>query len=119
MLQLAHTIARRSRAYDETMPKASKDTIEKLEQRKRALEIKLKALKTQQKREERKKDARRKILVGSALVAAVEAGRVSEALFGQIIDEFVTKEKDRAFLGLSVSREEAYPTETPSRSESE
>ena len=101
------------------MPRVSRESIQKLEQKKRALEIKLKALKTQQRREERKKDARRKILVGSALVAAVEAGRVSEALFGQIIDEFVTKEKDREFLGLRVGQEEAQPTEMPSRSKPE
>lgn len=101
------------------MPKANRETIEKLEQKKRALELKLKALKTQQKREERKKDARRKILVGSALVAAVEAGRVSETLFGQIIDEFVTKVKDREFLGLGLREEEGQLTDQPLRAKTE
>ena len=83
------------------MPRASRENIEKLEERKRALELKLKTLRAQQQREERKKDARRKILIGGALISAVQAGKVSEELLGGVLDEFVTKERDRAFLGLA------------------
>lgn len=72
----------------------------RLEAKERELSIKVKALNVRRKSSERKADARRKILVGSAVAAAVRAGVLSEALFGQILDEFVTNEKDREFLGL-------------------
>ena len=72
----------------------------RLEAKERELSIKVKALKVRQKSSERKADARRKILVGSAVAAAVRAGVMSEEMFGRILDEFVTNEKDRVFLGL-------------------
>jgi len=76
------------------------EELERLAARKAQLEAKLKRLKVQQRHQERKDDARRKILMGGALAAAVRAEMVSEGLLFRILDTFVTKEKDRAFLGL-------------------
>ena len=85
------------------------DKVAALEQRKRKLEEKLRAaqvkersLISRQKAEERKLDARRKIIIGGAVIAAVRAGKLKKEWLEDLLDVWVTREKDRDVLGLDV-----------------
>jgi hypothetical protein len=87
------------------MPKVSE------QERIRALEQKLKQLKTLQQRREakarsvalhrsRRDELRRKILVGAVVLAKVEAGEIDEKLLKQWLEGAVTRADDRALFGL-------------------
>lgn len=74
--------------------------IGKLEQRKNALERRLLIARTRLKNEERKKDTRRKILVGAMLLAkALEDQEAQSALIRQL-DNYLTTQRDRELFGL-------------------
>lgn len=49
-------------------------------------------------KEKRRNDARRKILIGSAVIAAAEKDEKFAAELKMIIDVYVTRDSDRAFL---------------------
>jgi hypothetical protein len=78
------------------------ETLEKLEQEKVRIENQLKAIRYQRKAEERKADSRRKLLMGMAVVEAVKDGKITKAFLGEILEEYIVKERDREFLGLSL-----------------
>ncbi|CAN5759743.1 hypothetical protein BH24DEI2_BH24DEI2_10490 [soil metagenome] len=81
--------------------KSSKvQTIEALRKEEERLKIKLRKLKAQQTAAERRDATRRKILIGSALLNAVDAGEVSEAFLGGLLNRYITRKRERAFLGL-------------------
>ena len=77
--------------------------LERLQERKAALDRRIKELRTQESRKKRKEDARRKILIGGAILSAVEKGVISEEHLTRLLDDHITNEKDRRFLGLRVS----------------
>ena len=74
--------------------------LEKLIQQKMQLDERIKLAKTKSNMKVRKQETRRKILVGAAILAAIEAGRVKKDSIIKLVDEFVTRDKDREFFGL-------------------
>jgi hypothetical protein len=76
---------------------------ERLTEREQKLRQKLaeiQAQKTKLSETERKRDTRRKILIGAAVLKAVDQGNVPEEELRQILETFVTVARDREFLGL-------------------
>ena len=87
---------------------------QKLIERISTLEQRLKQLKSQQQRSEqrrrtfesrqaRKDDTRRKILIGTLVLARIQHGRFSEAELRSWLDEALTRAEDRALFGLYTS----------------
>lgn len=83
----------------------------KLAERETRLAEKAKRLKHQQQYKTRKEDARRKIITGGAMIAAVRDGMVSQALLAHVLNRYVTGKNEREFMELppkeAVSSEEA------------
>lgn len=76
---------------------------ERLTEREQKLRQKLaeiQAAKAKLSETERKRDTRRKILIGAAVLKAVGQGNVPEDELRQILETFVTVARDREFLGL-------------------
>lgn len=74
--------------------------IEKLEQRKNALERRLQIARTRLKNEDRKKDTRRKILVGAMLLAKAEEDLETRSALTRQLDSYLTMQRDRELFGL-------------------
>ena len=78
----------------------NKQKLEELEAKKKKLELEAKRLKSSISKKERTEDTRRKILLGSLLMAKVENGQWSqENLMGEL-DGFLTRDIDRKLFGL-------------------
>jgi hypothetical protein len=76
---------------------------ERLTEREQKLRQKLaeiQAAKAKLSETERKRDTRRKILIGAAVLKAVDQGNVPEDELRQILETFVTVARDRELLGL-------------------
>lgn len=74
--------------------------IGKLEQRKNALERRLQIARTRFKNEERKKDTRRKILVGAMLLAKAQEDLEAQSALIRQLDGYLTAQRDRELFGL-------------------
>lgn len=74
--------------------------LEKLLQKKKQLESQIAAVKQREKAEERKKDTRRKILVGSVLMRMVEQGELEHDKLQKMLDRHLSRAQDRALFGL-------------------
>lgn len=83
----------------------AKERVEELSKKKIRLEKKLKSMRYRMRSDNRKAEARRKILVGEAVLEGVRQGKISEQVLAEILDLFVVKERDREFLGLPVNKD--------------
>lgn len=73
--------------------------MEMLAAKKNALESKIASLRQQVAQAARRDDSRRKILLGSAIIAAVDAGVISSDSVVKLLTRFLTRPADRsAFL---------------------
>ena len=99
------------------MAKSIPEELEKLEAQKKKLEEKSKRLKHQQQYKTRKEDARRKIITGGALLAAVRDGMVSQALLAHVLNRYVTRQSEREFMGIELK--EAVSSEEISKEKQE
>ena len=69
--------------------------IEKLEARKKRLEFELQNVRRLQRKENRKRDTRRKILIGSLALKLLKENKLDRELIYAELDKFLTKEIDR------------------------
>tara|TARA_R110001599_G_C12238328_1_gene658625 strand:+ start:1920 stop:2201 length:282 start_codon:yes stop_codon:yes gene_type:complete len=74
--------------------------LNKLIKQKSQLEERIQLEKNKQQSRNRKNETRRKILVGSAVIAAVEGGNINPGLLRSILNEHTTRCADREFLNL-------------------
>lgn len=81
--------------------------LESLKARKAALEKRIREVRVRESRKRRKEDVRRKLIVGAAMLEAVQIGRINENVLEALLREFVTKPSDRAFLQLDEPKSEA------------
>lgn len=75
--------------------------IEELEKRKAKINAELIKIKANINKEERKKDTRRKILIGSAMMNLVKQGKFSNDELLSILDNFLDKDIDRKLFELN------------------
>ena len=86
-------------------------------QRKAKLESDLARLRAQEKNATRKGDTRRKIVLGGALLAAMESGAIQEEVGRKLVSRFVAERDRKLFdgspLAVSTTGAEAAPPEAP------
>lgn len=78
-------------AQAETKLKQLKAAKQKVEARKRAIEL----------NQRKKDDTRRKVLIGAAIMAMLDSGRMKQEKLMEIMDGFLTREAERALFGLT------------------
>lgn len=64
------------------------------------LEEDLNQLKAKLSKEKRKADTRRKVLIGSCVLSAIEQGVLNDEWVKKLLNKFVSRPSDRTFLGL-------------------
>lgn len=74
--------------------------LEQLEKRKKKIEAQIRQEKARENSKKRKDDTRRKVLVGSMVLAQVEKGEWPEDRLRKAMEEFLTRDQDRALFGL-------------------
>lgn len=74
--------------------------LEKLEERRKQIETQIQQIKAREHKQERKRDTRRKVLIGAAVLERVKSGRWSEERLRGMMDEYLTKEIDRRLFDL-------------------
>jgi hypothetical protein len=74
--------------------------IRKLAEDEAKIRAKLAQLKAAESADERKRDTRRKVLIGSMLLRLVEQGEWTRERLDQMLDKYLTRSDDRALFGL-------------------
>ena len=72
----------------------------KLEERRKQIDAQIQQIKAREQQQERKRDTRRKVLIGAAVLERVKNGRWPEDRLQVMMDEYLTKEIDRQLFGL-------------------
>lgn len=78
-----------------------------LEQQRAALDAKIKAAKARQKAQDRKTETRRKVLAGAAVLYRAETDKAYNAELLKLLDNFLTRDDERALFDLSPRKDEA------------
>lgn len=92
--------------------KAPEQRLEELRQQRERVEGELKQKRKRLQREEqrqraklqneqRKKDTRRKVLVGAALLNEIEHGQINQEWLDRLMDAFLVRDDDRELFGLA------------------
>lgn len=85
------------------------ERIEKLAEKRRQLAFEIDRMRAAEAAEERRRDARRKILVGSMVLAQVERGEWPQERLLAALDRHLTRSHDRALFELAPREESASP----------
>ena len=80
------------------MSEPTRSRLDKLKQRKAKLEAEIAKAETVERKAARAKDTRRKILVGAAILAELEAEPHLRTIVQEILNRRLTQERDRALL---------------------
>ena len=76
------------------------DRIRKLEEQRARINAEIQRVRSRENQAERKRDTRRKILVGAMVLDQVERGEGSEERLKAVMDRFLEREQDRALFEL-------------------
>lgn len=87
--------------------------LKKLEQRHAALERKLQMTRSKIKEEERKKDTRRKILIGAMILAKAQQSTEEWDALVQELDRYLTADRERYLFGLRRGADISTPLARP------
>lgn len=82
------------------MAKIQKDKLAELLEKEAQLKARIQALKQRESADERKKDARRKILIGGAIIAKVKRGEWHQQQLVDLLDGELKADRDRELFGL-------------------
>jgi septal ring factor EnvC (AmiA/AmiB activator) len=77
----------------------------KLRIRESQVKAQIEKLESQIKSRQSKEETRRKILVGAALLSAVQAGEIEREFLASLIDRKITRKGDRELFGIDGMRE--------------
>jgi hypothetical protein len=92
------------------MAKTKLDKLADLQSKKDQIEAQIQAIKQQENAEERKKDTRRKILIGGAVLAKLKRNEWPQKQLLDLLDGELTANRDRAlFDGLTLKPSDAKP----------
>lgn len=76
------------------------EQLEKLEQKKREIERKISEIRAKQSAEERKRETRKKVLVGAMILQRVDEGIFPKQDLLNMLDAFLVRDIDRMLFGL-------------------
>lgn len=82
------------------MARTKNERLAELLEKERRLKEQIARIESQQKAKDRKADTRRKILIGSAVLSKVKAGRWSEQQLRDLVDSELTADRDRVLFDL-------------------
>jgi hypothetical protein len=82
------------------MAKPSKDELAVLRQKEAQIHARIEAVLAREKEAERKKDARRKILIGGAMLAKIKRGAWSQKQLADLLDSELKADRDRELFDL-------------------
>lgn len=83
------------------MPRAKPaDRLRKLEEQRARINAEIQRVRSRESQEERKRETRRKILVGAMVLDRIARGELSEKLFKADMDRFLDRDQDRALFAL-------------------
>jgi len=83
------------------MPRANpEERLRKIEEKQARLKAEAQRLKARTRQNRRKRETRRKILAGAMVLDWVERGELAEQLFLSGIDQFLTRDHERALFDL-------------------
>ena len=77
------------------------EKLERLAERRRRIDAQIECIKAEEAAEERKRDARRKIVVGAMVLGMVERGEWPRERLLEKLDTYLTREHDRELFGLA------------------
>jgi hypothetical protein len=75
--------------------------LDELLKRKEQLEAQIRDARARKRAEDRKRDTRRKIVIGGAILAAVRDGKIEQIQLDSLLDQYVTSERDRELLRIT------------------
>lgn len=78
------------------------EKLKKLEDRKNQLKAQIQKLRAKESTEDRKRDTRRKIVLGAVLLEMVKSGDWSEEKLHNLLEKKLTRPRDRELFGLSL-----------------
>ncbi len=78
--------------------------LDELLKKKEQLKARIQQEKNKLSQQERKKDTRRKILLGSLMIHMMKTGELDEEKINQRLDEFLTKDIDRKLFTLPLNK---------------
>lgn len=78
------------------------EKLKKLEERQSQLKAQIRKLRAKEENEDRKRDTRRKIVLGAVLLEMVKSGEWSEEKLNNLLERKLTRPRDRELFGLSV-----------------
>ena len=90
----------------EALDRQAKEKKAALDEKKKALKDELRRAASAEKRAERKRDTRRKVLLGAMHLEKMDQGPQYRAAQLRELDRFLTRPNDRALFGLPVSSED-------------
>ena len=90
--------------------------LDKLLQKEAQLKAQIQQAKAAERTLERKRDTRRKILIGAAVMARVESGRWPKADLLEMMDGFLSRQNERDLFGLDDGSDETGEQTAASRS---
>ena len=83
------------------MTKSLEDQIKELEAKQEKVKAQLKQKKAEASKQKRQEDTRKKILIGSAILAKVKAGKWPEDKMIEMLSDYLEKDRDRELFGLN------------------
>jgi hypothetical protein len=89
------------------------DKLKKLEERQSQLKAQIQKLRAKESTEDRKRDTRRKIVLGAVLLEMVKSGEWSDEKLRNLLDRKLTRPRDRELFSLSVESKELVSAEPP------
>lgn len=78
------------------------DRLKKLEEKQGHLKAQIQKLKAMEAAEDRKRDTRRKVIVGAVILEMVKTGEWPEDKLVGLLERKLTRERDRQLFGLAV-----------------
>jgi len=98
------------------MGMASRDEkLKKLEERQNQLRAQIQKLKAREATEDRKRDTRRKVVLGAVLLEMVKSGEWSEEKLKGLLERKLTRPRDRELFGLSLEPQDFVQAEPPTQ----
>lgn len=87
--------------------KTREERLKKLEEKQNQLKAKIQKIKAMDSAEERKRDTRKKVVVGAVMLEMVQSGEWPEEKFKGMLDRKLTRARDRELFGLSIEGAES------------
>ena len=97
----------------------SNEQLEKLEQKQAQLKAKIQLIRNREATKQRKIDTRKKILAGSAVLDSVKKDPAAQAKLTQLLDGFLTADRDRKLFDLPLKEKTENQTPLPAADSSE